>query len=439
MFSTELRNRIGHLNPWLLNPADADKTISRFFPPDYVNRTLESVTTFTNRAFMIVGPRQAGKSTLIWHQLKKYLPDILFLNMEDPLLRSTDFNVAEFVSNFQEEFSFIKAIFIDEVQHMEEAGLFIKGLVDSKLNIPIWVSGSSSFDLRSKTRESLAGRAIRSRLLPFSLVELLKHHKPANSFQKAQFCNIAILHQLLFGSYPAVYMTPTAEHKKLFLSDLVDALILRDASDLFKIKRIDAFRKLLVLLAKQVGDVVNISEIASLCGIDSGTVNSYIEILDESHIVKKVRPFAHGKRREIIGASKVFFIDNGIRNQLLNAFSADMELRTDKGKLWENWVFSEMYKMLPFQSEVKFWRSKSKAEVDFVIEYAGKIYALEVKSTELKKPIIGKSIHSFLSAYPVERLAILNMSLDLSMDLYQTQIDFLTPLNLVDWLMEIIS
>ena len=310
----------------------------------------------------------------------------------------------------------------------------MKGLVDAKLKLTIWVTGSSSFDLRSKTRESLAGRATRKRLFPFSLEELKRRAGAQNPIAEHHICDEIIKHQLIFGSYPAVYLCSGNEQKQLLINDLVEALILRDASDLFKIKRVDAFRKLLTLLAGQIGNLLNISELAANCNVDAGTINSHIEILEESHIVKRILPFAAGKRREITSAPKIFFIDNGIRNQLLSNFRTAFELRGDKGQIFENWAFSEIYKALPFQASVKFWRSKSKAEVDFVIEYAGKIYAIEVKATAFKHPKISRSVWSFIEAYAPEKLAVLNMNLDFSMDHEKGRVDFITPYTLISWL-----
>jgi len=105
----------------------------------------------------------------------------------------------------------------------------------------------------------------------------------------------------------------------------------------------------------------------------------------------------------------VFFLDNGIRNQLLNRYEQPLETRPDKGQLFENWAFSEISKALPFQSDLKFWRSKAFAEIDFIIEHAGNLYALEVKAGEMKRPLIGKPVHSFLEAYAPERMAIFNV------------------------------
>jgi hypothetical protein len=235
---------------------------------------------------------------------------------------------------------------------------------------------------------------------------------------------------MIHGSYPAVYLAPADQDRIRLLSDLAEALILRDASDLFRIKRVDVFRKLLTLLAEQAGNLVNFSELASVCRVDAGTIHAYVEILEESHIVKVVRPFTGGKRRELTTAPKIFFIDNGIRNQLLNAFSADIPLRTDKGALMENWVFSELYKRMPLTSAIHFWRSKAGAEVDFVVEQAGKIIAMEVKSADLDRPVLGRSARSFIDAYHPEQFVILNRSLETTLTIDNGQIDFQTPFNM---------
>ena len=434
MLGLESENRIKQMNPWIGDPKKTKFFLDRMLPEQYVPRHIENTPMTSGKAMLIVGPRQAGKSTVVWRQLLNITPDILFLNMEDPLLRMACNQPMDMIEHLRDHYDFIQAVFIDEAQHLAEAGLFVKGLVDAKLNTKIWVTGSSSFDLMSKTRESLAGRAIRRKLFPFSLSELQQYISAPNPVAERQASENIVAHQLIFGSYPAVYLCTGNNPKKMLLSDLVEALILRDASDLFKIKRVDAFRKLLTLLAGQIGDLLNISELAAHCNVDVGTINSYIEILEESHIVKKILPFAGGKRREITSAPKVFFVDNGIRNQLLNNFRTTFELRSDKGRLFENWAFSEIYKILPFQGSIKFWRSKSQAEVDFVIEHAGRVYGLEVKSTPLKKPKVSRSMWSFIDAYSPDGLAVLNMNLDRVMDHETGKVDFITPHNLISWL-----
>jgi predicted AAA+ superfamily ATPase len=440
MMGGEVENRILQYNPWLTQPDQADALLRRYLPETYVLREAEPVQLRNDRALLIVGPRQSGKSTLAWRLLQSRTPNILYLNLEDPLLRSALGAAVELAILIRERYPFIQALFLDEAQHLADAGIFVKGLVDAKLGIPILVTGSSSFHLMSKTRESLAGRADRLRLLPFSLGELRLNRdrypfSPGENGYLSLFNPIAekslaekiFLRQMVHGSYPAVYLAPADADRIRLLSDLTEALILRDASDLFRIKRIDVFRKLLTLLAGQAGSLVNFSELASVCRVDAGTIHAYVEILEESHIIKAVRPFAGGKRRELTSSPKIFFVDNGIRNQLLNAFSADIPLRTDKGALMENWVFSELYKRLPLTAEIHFWRSKGGGEVDFVVVQEGKLTALEVKSADLDRPRLGRAAHSFIDAYQPERFVVLNRSLEAHLTIDSHLVDFQTP------------
>jgi hypothetical protein len=199
---------------------------------------------------------------------------------------------------------------------------------------------------------------------------------------------------------------------------------------LFRIKRIDAFRRLLTLLAGQIGNLVNLSELASICNVDVGTIDSYIDILEQSHVVRRIRPFAGGKRREITGAPKIFFIDNGIRNQLLNQLNNQLEQRPDMGQLLENWVFTELFKALPLTSSLEFWRSKAGAEVDFVVEHAAELHAFEVKSSSMTQPKLSRSARSFLEAYKPKRFIVVNMALEAGFQVEGIDVRFITSYEL---------
>jgi predicted AAA+ superfamily ATPase len=434
MISPELSQRIIQFNPWLVKPKAGNVLLKKYIPIPYIHREIEGSLHNAGKAVLVIGPRQSGKSTIIWHTIKELIPNVLFLNMEDPLLRLSLNSPIDFTDLVEKEYPFIKAVFIDEIQHMEEAGLFIKGIVDTKLHFSLFVTGSSSFDLRSKTRESLAGRAHRAILYPFTLTEIIKSKGTLNKVAAKHIVEETVTEQIIHGSYPAVHLARGNERKRGLLNDLVEALILRDASDLFKIKRIDAFRKLLTLLAMQIGNIANVSELASLCHANVGTVVSHIEILEESHIVKALRPFAGGKRREITSAAKVFFIDNGIRNMLINNFSENLGIRTDGGQLFENWAFTEIQKAMPLLGSLYFWRSKSNAEVDFIIDFAGKLSGVEVKFAHPDKPKLTKSAHSFIEAYAPERFAFLNLSLDEKIIVGSTEVSFITPVTMRNWL-----
>src|SRR5690606_12764578 len=116
----------------------------------------------------------------------------------------------------------------------------------------------------------------------------------------------------------------------------------------------------------QVGDLANLSEWARILGIATTTVAEYVNILEETHIVRRLRPFIGGKRAELTQTPKVYVVDNGLRNALAGGFEP-LERRTDTGKLLENWVFSELNKPFPEPGEVRYWRTRSAAEVDFVL------------------------------------------------------------------------
>src|SRR4030042_357539 len=123
MLRTEVQNRITQMNPWVLQPEQGGKLMARYIPDPYVTRDAEAIPATPNKASVLVGPRQSGKSTMVWHAVHPFAPGVLYLNMEDPLLRMGLVSPFDFVELFRTTYSFIKVLFLDEVQHMEEAGL----------------------------------------------------------------------------------------------------------------------------------------------------------------------------------------------------------------------------------------------------------------------------------------------------------------------------
>ena len=432
MITQDVITRIEQVSPWLPRPEQADAFLASYLPKDYLPRQVQCRLE-KGKAFVLVGPRQVGKTTLAWKTLQPLMPDVLYLNMEDPLLKTSLVSPFAFAELFRERYATVKAVFLDEVQHMKEAGLFVKGFIDSKPGVPVVVTGSSSFHLRSRTRESLAGRALRQILYPFSLREILEHLAPRGVPAQERAVKEAMSKQCILGSYPEVTMARDLSQKETLLSNLVEALILRDASDVFSIRRIDAFRRLLGLLAGQVGDLVNMSELASACGVDVGSISSYLEILEEAHVIHQTRPFAGGRRRELLSVPKVPFIDNGIRNQLVHNFSPHLDTRGDKGKLFENWVFSELVKAVPLQGGIRTWRSKGGAEVDFVVEFGPSLLGIEVKAGPLKRQTITRSMRSFIDAYNPVHFVVVNMDKTMETQVGQTRVSFMRPFDFVDW------
>jgi uncharacterized protein len=392
----DLGQLLRRTNPWIWNRGDWPANWSSKMPGVFVPRRPVGLKRpfRKNKVTVVIGPRQSGKSTFLWSELRDLGPDILMVNCEEPLFREWCRSPATVLGQINELLPRPRALLFEEVQHLSEAGLFLKGMVDLKPDCPVLASGSSSFHLMAKTRESLAGRAERLLLLPFSLQEVsfdLSDLSPAlRASRRSEYFD----RMIVFGSYPEAWLSDDSER---ILVDLLEGVIVKDASDLFRIDHPDAYRKLLRLMASQIGNLVNLAEWASVCGISAKTVSRYASILEEAHVVTLLRPWVSGKRAELTGRPKLYFNDNGIRNAVLARYHAP-DHRDDLGRLWENWAFTEIQKAIrPLLDGFGFWRTRSGAEVDFVVESRGRLIAVEVKAGS-RRARIGRAARSFIEA-----------------------------------------
>jgi len=305
-------------------------------------------------------------------------------------------------------------------------------LADLRHNIYIFATGSSSFHLHDKIRESMAGRAERLLLYPFSLKEWAgeEEARPPAIYEDKVLKKI--YRMLIYGSYPEVCFS---DRPDFVLNRLVESFVVRDVSDTFRIKFPAKFRKLLSLMASQIGNLVNLSDWSSNCGLDIKTVESYANILEECHIIKLLPPYVGGKRAEIISSPKVFFIDNGIRNLMIRQFN-DFEIRADKGPLFENWLFSELIKNSTYNDIIYFWRSKGGAEVDFVRQHGEVIEGFEAKAGYFDRPKLSRSSRSFIAAYSPDIFFVVNLNLSDERVVDNTVVKWVTPLELMDLISE---
>jgi predicted AAA+ superfamily ATPase len=200
---------------------------------------------------------------------------------------------------------------------------------------------------------------------------------------------------LLFGGYPEPWLA--AEPAPL-LAGLVESVVVRDASDLFRIDAPEPFRRLLRLMAGQVGSLVNLAEWAAICGVSAKTVARYAAILEEAHIVRLLPPWLSGRRAELTSTPKVFFVDNGIRNAVLGRF-LPLDRRDDGGPLLENQVFGELAKVAhPLLDSLGYWRTRSGAEVDLVWQQGEEVVGLEVKAGGGLRNRLPRTARSFIEA-----------------------------------------
>ena len=379
----------------------------------YVERDLEKkIKRYLSapEVISVVGARRAGKTTLLKH-LQSGIPDSSFLTFEDIELRELfDHDIKSFI---ELHIRTARVIFIDELQYSKAGGRGLKFIYDTEPGRKLIISGSSSLDLTVKAVKHLAGRILSFTLYPFSFREVLrsKEERLSKLFEsRLQFGPIEppLLEQLqkhyrdfvIYGGYPRVATAPSDEARKEILKNIFQIYLLRDARDILGL--VDDYKMLGLVkaLALQAGQAISYNELANLTQQNILAVKRQMNFLEKTYIASFLRPYFRNKRTELVKNPKVFFLDTGLRNAVIRDFKPVSE-RQDKGALYENSVFSELLKE---DRSVKYWRTKSKAEVDFVVDDR---IPLEVKSS-LSRPIVGKSLHSFIAKYQPDHAFILS-------------------------------
>ena len=265
-----------------------------------------------------------------------------------------------------------KVIIIDEAQRIPDIGLRLKLVTDQIKDVQLIATGSSAFELATKTGEPLTGRKWEYKMYPFSFGEMVDEHGLLEEKRM-------IPHRLIFGYYPEVVMRLGEEREILRL--LSDSYLYKDVLMSDQINKPDSLVKLLQALAFQVGSQVSYNELAQLCGLDSKTVEKYVVLLEQSYVIFRLNSFSRNLRNELKTSKKIYFYDNGIRNALIANFN-QIEGRADRGALWENFLISERKKFLEYNrlwGNSWFWRTKEQKEIDWVEERDGKIIGYEFK------------------------------------------------------------
>ncbi len=349
----------------------------------YIEEKISNKTS-KGKAIIVVGPRQVGKTTLLKTILGS--KDYLFLDGDNPKVRSLlDNPNTEEIKNIIGKH---KLVFIDEAQRIPGIGLTMKIITDQFKEVQLFTSGSSSFDLSNKINEPLTGRKWEYQLYPISWEEFENHHGYLYSEQQLE-------DRLLYGFYPDILNNPGEE--KSILKNLVNSYLYRDILAYSEIRKPEVLDKLVQALALQVGNEVNYTELSQIVNVDKNTISKYIDILQKGYVIFKLGSFSRNIRNEIKTNKKIYFYDNGVRNMVIGNFDP-LELRTDRGAIWENFLISERIKQNEYKESLAktyFWRTKQQQEVDFVEDKAGKIYGYEFKWNNKKV----KLPRSFVESY----------------------------------------
>jgi predicted AAA+ superfamily ATPase len=337
-----------------------------------ISRVLENQIRnrlFSGKAIILTGPRQVGKTTLI-RQILNNLPDVLFLDGDDPTIMKLLDNPN--TEQIRQIIGANKIVFIDEGQRIHGIGLTAKIIVDQMPAVQLILSGSSSFALMNQINEPLTGRKWTFSLWPVTWMEWQTHLGYLKAEQDIE-------NRLVFGFYPDVLVNQPDQ--LLILKELTESYLYNDILMFSGIKKPDFIQKLVQALAWQVGNEVVYNEVADICGLDPKTVASYIEILERAGVVFRLPSFSRNLRNEIKTSRKIYFCDNGIRNAVIGQFQP-FQIRNDIGILWENFLISERLKFLTYNKSTVnqyFWRTKQQQEVDYVEVDGAKIYGFEFK------------------------------------------------------------
>lgn len=356
------------------------------------NRTLFnriSAKIGKGKAIILLGPRQVGKTTLI-NQILEGKPH-LFLDADDPATRlaltePTTAQLRVVLANHD-------IVFIDEAQRIPNIGITLKLITDQFKNIQLLVSGSSSFDLNNEIQEPLTGRKWSYELLPISWTE---YENKVGFIQAEQ----DLENRMQFGFYPDV-LNSTGDEIEV-LQNLVNSYLYKDILAFGNIRKPEILEKLVRALAFQVGNEVSYNELSQVVGIDKNTVSNYIDLLEKTFVVFRLGSYSRNLRNEIRRNQKIFFYDTGVRNMVIGNFQP-LELRSDIGALWENFLMAERLKFHTYEkgdyTKMYFWRTVSQQEIDLVEERDGMLSAFEFK-WKPKKTI--KTPRAFKNAYGVD-------------------------------------
>jgi hypothetical protein len=347
----------------------------------------------TDNIIVLHGARQVGKSHILFYleeQLKSAGKQTYFFDLEDSrfveildagvdamlnFLRGAGFNL-ETIKNGTEKLF----IFIDEVQYLKDPSPLLKLLADHHKYIQLIASGSSSFDIKSKFSDSLVGRTIDFEIFSLSFSEFLRFKNVTVSnlenLDAFHLKEVGALYEEYgaFGGYPKIVMEGSVERKEKYLQQIIDTYIKKDIRDLANVKNIDKFNGMLKVLASQSGNLLNVTELARTCQMSQQTVESYLFILENTYIIKILRPFSSSAKIEMVKTPKIFFYDTGILQML---WLRNLQ-KTFLGNIFETSVFVELVKKYGAKN-LNYWRNKNQNEIDFILSQKGGLLPIEVK------------------------------------------------------------
>jgi len=397
-------------------------------------KILPHIRDFLNykETIIIYGARQVGKTTIMKMLIKELkstnkIPEeaVFYFDLEDleileicnqgvdHLIRYIDARTS-YSSNFSPASSNSKGkiyLFIDEIQYLNNASSFIKLMVDNHSDrFKLIVSGSSVLDIKSKIKQSLVGRIVTFEVFGLNFEEFLWFRKKKINLNKIADTDKKTQKELkqlfeefiIFGAYPRVALISNLNDRRYYLKELIQTYIKKDIRDIGKIRNIMKFNNFLRILADQAGNLLNIDELASSIGIARETVYDYLILLEGTYIARRLTPFFKNLRSELTKMPKIYFEDSGI----LNYLKYNDIVEKVSGELFENCIYAELRKVVGLET-LRYWRTQSKQEIDFVIQHQRQLFTLEVKKIYSGQKTT--SLEYFSQKYPNSKKFIITL------------------------------
>jgi predicted AAA+ superfamily ATPase len=385
---------------------------------------------------ILVGARQVGKTTMLqslMNTLKQSGEQVLYLNMDielDARILQTQQSLVDRIKlEFGNTFGYV---FIDEIQHKQDAGRFLKGLYDMQLSCKFFVTGSGSLELREKISEALTGRKHLIRMHPVSFNEYLDY-KTGYSYSSRldEYCRIEherligfLFEYLTYGGYPKVITSETSRLKYEVMDELFTSYITKDISYLLGVRSPEKFIRLIQLLALQCGGILNQAQLASDVGVAVETVNKYLWYAEQTYVIENVKPYFTNAKKELTKSPTVYFNDLGMCNYGRDRYG--LTISESDGFLYQNFIFHLLRERYRHGvTKINYWRTKDKAEVDFIIHENGEAIPVEVKFSELKKTSLSRSFRSYIEKYKPSRAYIVSLAHMPDITLGKTRVAFI--------------
>ncbi len=396
---------------------------------------------------ILIGSRQVGKTSilkLLIEEIKNKRPasKIFYFDLEKEEL-------LEIFQSYRTLIDWLKLqgadlqkenyLFIDEFHYVPNPTKIFKIIHDDFPNLKIIATGSSSLEISSKIKEALTGRKRVFKIYPLTFAEFLEFKKsPLRDifFRLVKNAKLKLVEPilsefireweefLLFGGYPKVVLTSGREEKARELEEIYNSYVQKDIKAFLKIENVLAFNRLVGILAAQIANLANLSQIGSPLKIARETLERYIFVLENTFIIKTLPPFFTNKTKEITKMGKIFFYDIGLRNFSIKDFR-ELELRLDKGALVENVVATELIKSSSVFQRLHFWRTQAKTEVDFILLNKESVIPIEVKYQPFKSPKIPSGLKAFIENYKPPKAYVLTKGFTDKINFQHCEVNFL--------------